>query len=145
MSRWSRRVATIVAVAVVAAGSGAGAQGQHSLQGTWQVLAAQRNARIASDLQNHRLTFSGDRFAIRSQGKTIYEGRYTIDPSQKPATIDFTHTAGKAKGQSWLGIYEVTGDTLRVCDNAADVAKPRPTAFASEAGQVLIDFKRAKP
>ena len=123
----------------------ADAQGQNSLQGTWQVLAAQRNARIANDLQNHRLTFSGDRFAIRSKGKTVYEGTYTIDPSQKPPAIDFRHTAGKAKGQTWLGIYEVGSDTLKVCDNAADVSKPRPTTFVSEAGQVLIDFRRAKP
>ena len=144
MTRWIVLVAIVASVLGVA-GSASVAQGQSSLQGTWQVLAAQRNARIASDLQDHRLTFSGDRFNIRSQGGVVYQGTYRTDAARKPATIDFKHTAGKAKGQTWRGIYEVDGDTLKICDNAADVSKPRPMAFASEAGQVLVSFKRSKP
>jgi len=145
MSRWSVLFAAIAASVACVTVPVAEAQGQNQLQGTWQVLAAQRNARAANDLQSHRLTFAGDRFTVRSQGGVVYQGTYRIDTSQKPATIDFKHTAGKAKGQMWRGIYEMDGDTLRICDNAEDVSKPRPTAFVSEPGLVLLDFKRAKP
>ena len=48
----------------------------------------------------------------------IYQGTYTIDPSAKPATIDFRNTAGEMKGTTWQGIYEMQGDVLRICDNA---------------------------
>ena len=34
-----------------------------------------------------------------------------IDASAKPATIDFRNTAGEMKGKTWLGIYELDGDT----------------------------------
>ena len=43
----------------------------------------------------------------------IYQGTYTIDPSAKPATIDFRNTAGEMKGKTWLGIYGMEGDVLR--------------------------------
>jgi uncharacterized protein (TIGR03067 family) len=92
------------------------------------------------------LTFAGDRFTIRSKGKAIYQGTYTIDPSAKPTAIDFRNTAGEMKGKTWLGIYELEGDVLKICDNAGDVAKGRPAAFVTAAGSghVLISFRRAK-
>ena len=68
------------------------------------------------------------------------------DASAKPAAIDFRNTAGERKGKTWLGIYEFAGDTLRICDNADDVARGRPAAFVSDAGsgRVLISFRRVK-
>ena len=117
-----------------------------ALQGTWVAESAERNAKAADDLRGHQLTFAGDRFTIRSKGKVIYQGAYIIDPSAKPATIDFRNTAGEMKGKTWLGIYEMEGDVLRICDNAGDVAKGRPAAFAAGAGSghILISFKRMK-
>ena len=45
------------------------------------------------------------------------------------------------------GIYAVDGDTLRICDNAPDLGKGRPTAFeaAPGSGHILITFERARP
>jgi hypothetical protein len=57
-----------------------------------------------------------------------------FDPSAKPATIDFRNTAGEMKGKTWLRIYEMEGDVLRICDNADDVAKGRPAAFVAGRG-----------
>jgi len=75
-------------------------------------------AQAADDLRGHQLTFAGDRFTIRSKGQVIYRGTYIIDASAKPAAIDFRDTAGERKGKTWLRIYELDGDTLRICDNA---------------------------
>ncbi|HEX6774404.1 MAG TPA: TIGR03067 domain-containing protein [Methylomirabilota bacterium] len=108
--------------------------------------SAQRNAKAADDLRGHQLTFAGHRFTIRSKGKVIYQGTYIIDPCAKPATIDFRNTAGEMKGKTWLGIYEMEGDVLRICDNADDVAKGRPAAFVAGAGSghILISFRGMK-
>jgi uncharacterized protein (TIGR03067 family) len=116
------------------------------LQGTWEAVSAARNGGAAEDLKGHRLTFSGERFTITSKGKMIYQGTYTIDSSQKPATIDFKNTAGQMKGRTWLGIYQLAGERLKICDNADDVSRARPTAFVTErgSGQVLVDFNRSK-
>ena len=80
-------------------------------------------------------------------GKTRYVGTVRLDPSAKPAAIDFEHTEGPLKGKAWKGIYALDGDTLMVCDNAPNLDKGRPAAFEarSGSGHVLITFQRAKP
>ena len=49
-----------------------------------------------------------------------------------PKTIEFTFLDGALKGKKRHGIYELSGDTLKLCYGPSD--KPRPTAFASPAG-----------
>jgi uncharacterized protein (TIGR03067 family) len=140
-------LAAMIVVASAGPGSGAAdAKAKDALQETWVAESSERSGQAADDLQGHQLTFAGERFTTRSKGKVIYQGTYTTDPSAKPATIDFKNTAGEMKGKTWLGIYETDGDTLKICDNAYDVAKGRPGAFVSAAGsgQVLISFRRVK-
>ena len=121
---------------------------QKKLQGTWTATKAERDGKAADDVVGHRLSFTGDRFQIRSKdGKTLYEGAFRVDAKAKPAAIDFEHTNGGLKGKSWKGIYALDGDTLTTCDNAPDLDKGRPAAFEAKtgSGHVLITFKRAKP
>jgi uncharacterized protein (TIGR03067 family) len=70
-----------------------------------------------------------------------------VDPSAKPAAIDFEHMEGALKGNAWKGIYALDGDTLTICDNAPNLNKGRPAAFEAKSGSgyVLITFKRSKP
>jgi len=68
-----------------------------------------------------------------------------IDPTQNPKTIDIEVTAGAYKGVVYLGIYELDGDTLRICFALPD--KPeRPTEFSAAKGSIraLSEFKREK-
>ena len=70
-----------------------------------------------------------------------------MNPSAKPATIDFQQKKGALNGKVWKGIYAVDGgDTLTTCDNAPNLKKGRPAAFEAKSGSgyVLIAFKRAK-
>jgi uncharacterized protein (TIGR03067 family) len=68
-----------------------------------------------------------------------------VHPSAHPKTIDVTFTEGPEKGKSSYGIYELEGDTYRVCIGLT--GKPRPTDFASTpgSGHVLEVLKREKP
>jgi len=141
---------TVMGVVLAASARGEAADTTKSaggLQGTWTAVSAERNGAPADDLKGHRLTFAGGRFTIRSKGKILYQGTYRIDASKNPATIDFTHTSGEAKGKIWQGIYLLEGDGLKICDNADDLAKGRPAVFATEpgSGRVLVSFKRASP
>ena len=121
---------------------------QKQLQGTWTATQAERDGKGAGDVVGNRLSFAGNRFRIESkEGKRLYSGTVRVNPSAKPATIDFEHAAGVLKGTAWKGIYALDGDTLTVCDNAPNLSKGRPPAFAAKSGSgyVLISFKRAKP
>ena len=134
-----------VLLAASAPGEAADTKSAGGLRGTWTAVSAERNGAPADDLKGHRLTFTGDRFTIRSKGKVLYQGSYRVEPSKKPAAIDFTHTEGEAKGKTWPGIYLLEGSGLKICDNADDPGKGRPAAFVTEpgSGRVLVNFTRA--
>jgi uncharacterized protein (TIGR03067 family) len=116
------------------------------LSGAWMAVAAERDGKPAPDIRGHRLVFMGEKFTIFSGGKVLYQGAYKLNPGRKPAQIDFVHTAGELKGKIWQGIYELDGESLKICDNAAGLDKPRPGQFLSrpDSGAVLVVFKRTK-
>jgi len=91
-----------------------------------------------------RLVLKGDRFTMVEPAAT-YGGNYVVDPTARPKTIDVTFTDGPEKGNSCYGIYELDGDTYKVCIGLT--GKPRPTEFASTpgSGHVLEVLKREKP
>lgn len=118
------------------------------LQGTWTATGAVRDGRAAEDVVGHRLAVSGTRFRIVSRdGKPLYTGIVRMDPSAKPAAIDFEHTEGVLRGKTWKGIYALDGDRLVICDNAPNLDKGRPAVFeaTSGSGYVLITFERSTP
>ena len=123
-------------------------EAQKKLQGTWTATKAERDGKAAEDVVGHRLSFTGNRFQIQSHdGRLLYAGTVRLDPSAKPAAIDFEHTDGALKGKAWKGIYALDGDTLTACDNAPNPDKGRPAAFEAKtgSGHIFITFKRAKP
>src|SRR5262249_42081661 len=74
-------------------------EAQKKLQGTWEAAKAERDGKPADDVVGHRLTFAAGRFRIHSKdGKLLYEGTCKVDPSAKPAAIDFEHSEGALKG-----------------------------------------------
>jgi uncharacterized protein (TIGR03067 family) len=123
-------------------------EARNSLQGTWTATEAERDGRAADDVVGNRLSFTGNQFQIQSKdGKPLYAGTIRVDPSAKPAAVDFEQTEGAIEGKVWKGIYALHGDTLTTCDNAPDPDKGRPAAFEAKSGSgyILITFKRAKP
>ncbi len=123
------------------------AAAQAALQGNWIATKAETNGAASPEVVGHRLSVDGDRFEIKSKdGKSVYAGTVRTDPKATPAAIDFAHTLGALDGKAWKGIYKLAGDSLIVCDNAADLAKGRPTAFEAKpgSGYVLLTFVRAK-
>ena len=121
-------------------------QAEKKLQGSWTATKAERDGKAVDDVVGNRLVFTGNRFQIQSKdGNALYAGTFRVNPSAKPAAIDFEHTEGVFKGKTWKGIYRLDANTLTICDNAPELNKGRPTAFEakSKSGYVLITFKRA--
>jgi uncharacterized protein (TIGR03067 family) len=82
--------------------------------------------------------------SITIGGQPYFKAKYTIDPTKKPKTIDYMMTEGFTKGKTQLGIYELTGDTVKFCFAAP--GKDRPTEFTAKEGSqyTLSVWKRDK-
>jgi uncharacterized protein (TIGR03067 family) len=82
---------------------------------------------------------------ISAIGDGVYPCQFKIDPDKDPKQIDITREIKKGDPRTLRGIYEIKGDTLKVCYFASDTGR-RPTEFASMEGvrTGLIVLTRAK-
>ena len=87
------------------------------LQGTWQFVSHEMRGKPSTpeELAKMKITFTGDKWVVREDGKVLQEGTHKLDPTKKPAQLDAVVTGGEGKGTTMLGIYELKGDTLKVC------------------------------
>jgi uncharacterized protein (TIGR03067 family) len=78
-------------------------------------------------------------------GTGIDKGRVKLDLKAKPKALDIISTEGANKGKTFLAIYELKGDTLKVCYDLS--GKMRPGEFATKPGTLLflVNYKRQKP
>jgi uncharacterized protein (TIGR03067 family) len=69
-------------------------------------------------------------------------GTYTLDVASKPKGMTVNGTEGPSQGKSFPAIYELDGDTLRICYDLSGAK--RPTDFRSTAGTKLyvVSYKR---
>lgn len=135
--------AAVCALALVAS---ARANDLKALEGTWKVKAGEARGKAidSEELKAVIVTIKGDRYEVTTnEGKD--GGTLKLDETQKPKTIDATDTEGLDAGKVVKAIYELSGDTLRVC--YAIEGEERPTRFATSEDSpfLLITYEREKP
>ncbi|HYT93395.1 MAG TPA: TIGR03067 domain-containing protein [Gemmataceae bacterium] len=143
----------IVAIASLAAGGPSPAGGGKEtgedvlkkIQGTWRFVAKEVDGkpRPAEQVAKLTITFTGDKWSVREDGKVVQAGTHKFDPSKKPAQVDAAVTAGEGKGSTMLGIYELQGDMMKVCFDPQ--GKERPTSLTAKTGQFAAVVRREKP
>ena len=103
-------------------------------QGTWTFESSETGGKELpiGELKEFLLTFEGNKHTVKKGDEVIQIGTQVLDPSKSPKTIDVTMTEGLNKGTVMLGIYEIDGDTLKVCFDPQ--GKKRPTEFKSPPG-----------
>jgi uncharacterized protein (TIGR03067 family) len=140
---------TRVGMLAVAAGADdeATKKDMKALTGTWRIVSEEREGTELGDeeLKGAEAIYAADgRYSmVRGGDKPVYEGTFEIDATTEPKTIDFTQVSeGRTEGRVIPGIYEIEGDTLRVCRTTG--GKGRPTGFSAPAGsgRVLLFLKK---
>lgn len=121
-------------------------------QGTWQCVSVSgggETIKVEDFGQNGlpgTVKFDGDKLLSRdfnSDGKVVEtKGSFKLDPSRKPKEIDLIYDP-EAKVKSARGIYELEGDSLRLCFPGSP-DKDRPTKLESKKGEryMLMTYKR---
>jgi uncharacterized protein (TIGR03067 family) len=118
-----------------------------AFRGTWRLIAKEEDGKKFSEeeIKDVIMTSNGSGAAsVRRGDKVLAEGTVKLDPTTTPRTIDIAFTEGEHKGKTRLGIYEIEGDTFRVC--CARPGDGRPAVFSARAGSgcTVIVYQREK-
>jgi uncharacterized protein (TIGR03067 family) len=101
------------------------------LQGTWTVVALEVDGSTMPSAGS-KIVLEGERFTTIAMGDD-YGGAVLLDPRKSPRTFDLLFDSGPHKGMKSLGIYELDGDTWRICLAFAGI-NTRPKEFATKPG-----------
>jgi uncharacterized protein (TIGR03067 family) len=144
-------VALIAGVSTLAAAGDANEEAVkkelQAFKGTWRLSSRELDGKKASEEEIKDVILIHDdagKFSVRRGDTVIAEATVKLDPTRKIKTIDVAFTAGEHKGKTALGIYEIEGDTFRVCH--ARPGDKRPTEFSAKAksGHALVVYTREK-
>ena len=120
-----------------------------SLQGEWRCISMEESGVKASRTkikeENRRVVIKGNSFSMTRVKNGMYgahNGKFEIDSNK--GYFDFI-----GKNEEWTGIYELEGDTLKLCyrtkNNGACI---RPTEFKTDNARtnisLLYTYKREK-
>src|SRR5690348_6922028 len=117
---------TLLCTLVLTASGGTGARADDKadvekelkkFQGTWTFESVETGGKQepAADFKGMTVIFEGGKYTVKKGDEVIQVGTQKLDPSKSPKTLDVTVADGLNKGALMLGIYEITGDTLKVC------------------------------
>ena len=111
-------------------------------QGVWEII----ELTIAGNPvppRNTRMIFEGNSCKLASAGGVVVSMTFTLDPTTNPKHIDLTIFTPRRTPA--LGIYELSGDELRICYSTREA--PRPTEFASHpnTNELLYRLRRSPP
>jgi len=146
-----RIIASVLAGLLLAVGAGAGDDAakadQKKMQGTWLLKSEIKDgeAKPADYVKTVKLNFDGaGAWTLKKDGQVVFEGTSKADASRKPKRLDLAVTVPEeSKGVQVEAIYELKGDTFRLCWT---VNGERPTEFEAKdaSGRSYMVFKKAK-
>lgn len=143
--RWLGFFVLTLVLAVLQIARGEAPTDRDVMQGTWLASTAELAGKPFPDKvrQAIKLTLQEDRYTV-TVGKNPDQGTFKLDPAARPKVMDITGTEGPNKGKTIPAIYELDGDTLKVCYNLG--GKDHPTEFKTSEGTqlFLVTYKREK-
>ena len=105
------------------------------LQGTWHSTSTETDGvRQSGENKADRHFFSGDQWTCKN-GETVVQTATIkiVEVTDKLVKIDFLIHDGTWKGDTWVGLYQRSGDELTWCGGYGE-PKARPTALATKPG-----------
>jgi len=119
------------------------------LTGTWKPAKAEIGGTAIPQpiLDTITLKLDGIRYEVlvmTQKGPSPDRGTIGIDPSATPKGMTVTGIEGPNAGKTFPAIYEISGDTLRICYDLS--GQKRPPEFATKPGTALyfVTYQRAK-
>lgn len=115
-----------------------------ALAGTWAMTALEVEGEKVSEerIQGTELVIKDGKYIVTARGQS-YETAITLDPSKKPKEIDMTFKDGPNKDKVQRAIYELEGDTFKLCRSRdPDFGRPKDFTTSPGTGLFVIVWKR---
>lgn len=118
------------------------------LRDTWNFVSVEQGGvkqprrKRGEELQT--ITIDGNKFEVKRGDTVLQTGTYTFDPAKKPKTIDLAVAEGEGKGTVRPGVYELDGDTLKLCFDPQGKKRPAGFESAAESGHTLAVLQRER-
>ena len=110
------------------------------LQGTWNIVSLEMDGQKYPPGGSH-IVIQGGQFTSLNMGAE-YSGKMVVDPSASPKTFDLSFETGPESGNRSLGIYELDGDTWKICLGLTGKKRPAKFVSAPGTGHALEILKR---
>ena len=116
-----------------------------AIEGSWTPIKAEFGGQPIPDavLKTISLKLAGGKYGVMAEGHPD-NGTYSLNTAVQPKSTAVTGTDGPNKGKTFPCIYELNGDTLRICYDLSGAK--RPSEFKSVAGTklYLVTYVRKK-
>jgi uncharacterized protein (TIGR03067 family) len=126
----------VTCAGVVVAAADLAADDAKKLEGTWVVESTSRDKELAMPWRGGQFVFDKDKVTVTLPKSKEQTFPITVDAAKEPKAMDF---APPKKEAPWLMIYELDGDSLKLCIEH----DKRPTEFNNKQGLVVV-LKRKK-
>lgn len=134
-----------LAIAVLLTSTAGSFDDAKAVQGMWGPVKADLGGQPMTEalLKGISLKLENGKYEVFVGGAPD-KGTYTIDSTTTPKSITITGTEGPNRGRTFPAIYELNGDTLRICYDLSGAK--RPTEFKSVAGTrlYLVTYSRKR-
>lgn len=147
-------VATLCTFGIVAFGGNAVRAGDKAevekelkkLEGVWTFESVETGGKktTADQFKGMTVVFKGDKYSVNVGDKAVETATQKLDPSKSPKALDSKVTDGPNKGKVYLCIYEISGDTLKVCFDPEGKKRPKEFKTAADSPTTLVVHKRVK-
>jgi uncharacterized protein (TIGR03067 family) len=119
------------------------AQETANWQGTWKMVSCIANGQTEpGDVQ---WIVDGDHYTISVDGQNHVDPyNFTLDPSKKQIDVFHHDTPKGTYGGSLKGIYELEGDSLKVCYDLTGQKYPKSFDASRSSRQVIYEFRRER-
>lgn len=116
-----------------------------AMAGTWKVETAEAGGKKieSEDFKNITVKIAGTRYEVTVKDK-LDAGTLKLDETQQPKAMDATDTEGDDVGKVVKAIYELSGDTLRVCYALEGGERPKELATKEGSPLLMLTYKREK-
>ena len=133
-----------IRIKTVSASAGSKGGGIEKTDGVWELASMEVNGETVPSeaYRDWKLTVTEQKYSVDKNGE-VDEGTFSVDTAKSPKQMDIRPETGSGVGQTIPAIYEINGDTMRVCYAVEDGAsRPKNFKTTPNSGSVLINYKR---